>query len=117
MSMSPQQFQILIISTSSLVALFGTLSLGRSGRLSFRYSVGWLTFFGLAALSSFLLPVASPISSAIGVTPGVIVTFVVSIALLSICIQLSISISGLQRQVRRLAEEIALRDSDHDMGS
>ena len=102
--MSPQQLQILIISTSSLIALLGTLSLARSSHLSFRYTIGWLAFFGLAALSSFLIPIATPLSARIGVTPGVVVTFVSAIALVTICVQLSISISGLQKQVQRLAE-------------
>ena len=89
--------------------LGAVLGLARAGKLSFRYAVGWSGFFLLSALLSFFVPFASPASSLIGVTPGVIVTFVAALALLLICIQLSISISGLQEQVRRLTEEVALQ--------
>lgn len=106
--MTQQALQISLITVCALVMMGAVLGLARTGRLSFRYTAGWIGFFVLSALLSFFVPFASPASSLIGVTPGVIVTFVAAVALLLICIQLSISISGLQEQVRRLAEEIAL---------
>jgi hypothetical protein len=76
--------------------------------LSFRYTAGWLALFGVGALSSALVPAAEPLARLIDVTPGVIVSAAGVLTLLAICVQLSISISGLQEQVRTLSEEIAL---------
>ena len=109
--LTQQALQITVIALCALIMMGAVLGLARTGRLSFRYTVGWLGFFSLSALLSLFVPFASPASSLLGVTPGVVVTFVAALALLLICIQLSISISGLQEQVRRLTEEIALHQA------
>lgn len=112
MERSTQQvLQISVIALCALLMMGAVLGLARAGRLSFRYTIGWLGFFSLSAMLSLFVPIASPASSLLGVTPGVVVTFVAALALLLICIQLSISISGLQQQVRRLTEEIALHQA------
>jgi len=86
-------------------------SLGRRQLLSFRYAVGWLGFLAGVALLSLLSPLVQPVATFVGVSPAIVVTGISAVALLVICLQLSISISGLQTQVRRLAEEIALREA------
>lgn len=106
--MSAQLLQSLVVATACLVMAVVVLFLARSQKLSFRYAVGWLLFLGFGAVSGAVLPVAEPIAGRLSVTPGVIVSSVAVLALLAICIQLSISISGLQEQVRNLAEEVAL---------
>ena len=110
--MSTYTLQSIVIATASLLMGGFVLLLARRQRLSFRYAVGWLLFLGLGAVSSLLLPAVQPISSALGVTPGVVVSSFAVIALLVICIQLSISISGLQEHVRTLAEELALQQTE-----
>lgn len=107
--MSTNGLQSIVVAASSLLIGGLILVLARRQRLSFRYAVGWLLFLGLGAVSSLLLPAVQPIASGLGVTPGVVVSSFAVIALLAICIQLSISISGLQEQVRTLAEEVALQ--------
>lgn len=106
--MSKQLVQGIIIGVSS--ALFGLVvyRLARRQSLSFRYAVGWLALLTVGALSSVLVPAARPLADFIGVTPGVIVSAAGVLTLLGICVQLSVSISGLQEQVRTLSEEIAL---------
>ncbi len=106
--MSKEVAQGLIIGASSALFGLGVYLLARRQLLSFRYAAGWLALFGLGALSSALLPAAQPLASLIQVTPGIVVSAGAVLALLGICVQLSISISGLQEQVRTLSEEIAL---------
>lgn len=84
------------------------LFLSRRGRLSFRYTAGWLAFFSLAGFLGLFSPLTQPTARWLGVTPGVVLTFAAAVALLAICIQLSISISGLQEQIRRLSEDLAI---------
>jgi len=90
---------------SSLALALIVFRLARGGFLSFRYAIGWLGLLLLGPLFSLLLRLTQPLSSLLAVTPGVIVSGLGVLILLVICIQLSISISGLQNQVRRLAEE------------
>lgn len=115
--MSAHTLQAIVVATTSLAIGGLVLLLARRQRLSFRYAVGWLLFVCLGAISSLLLPAVQPIASALGVTPGVVVSSFAVIALLAICIQLSISISGLQEHVRTLAEELALHHTDSPVES
>ncbi len=106
--MSREIIQGIIIGASSALLGLGVYLLARRQLLSFRYTAGWLALFGVGALSSALVPAAEPLARLIDVTPGVIVSAAGVLTLLAICVQLSISISGLQEQVRTLSEEIAL---------
>ena len=106
--MSNYTLQIITIAIVSASIALLVLVMARRQRLSFRYTIGWLLFLGLGAVSALLLPAVQPIARELGVTPGVVVSSLAVIALLAICIQLSVSISGLQEQVRSLAEESAL---------
>ncbi len=112
--MSREIVQGLIIGASSALLGLGVYLLARRQQLSFRYAAGWLALFSVGALSSALVPAAEPLASLIDVTPGVIVSAVGVLTLLGICVQLSISISGLQEQVRTLSEEIALHRAGGD---
>jgi hypothetical protein len=112
--MSKEIVQSIVIGVSSALLGLGVYLLARRQVLSFRYTVGWLSLLALGVLSSVLLPVASPLADLIGVTPGVVVSAVGVLTLLAICVQLSISISGLQEQVRTLSEEIALHRVEAD---
>jgi hypothetical protein len=103
------QLQVLQIAVVSILFLILIVSLSRKGRLSFRYSLGWFAVFAIAALGGVLVPIVDPIASLLRVSVLAVVVGVVVCLLLLICIQLSISISGLQRQLRSLAEDIALR--------
>jgi hypothetical protein len=81
--------------------------LARRSRLSFRYALGWLLLFVPGLLAVVLLPLTNPISKALAITPAALLAVSFMVVLVAICIQLSISISGLQEQVRNLSEEIA----------
>ena len=81
--------------------------LARRSRLSFRYALGWLLLFVPGLLAVVLLPLTNPISKALAITPAALLAVTFMTVLVAICIQLSISISGLQEQVRNLSEETA----------
>ncbi len=90
------------------------VTLARRQMLSFRYAAGWLVLLLLTALSGILIPLARPISESLSTTPGVLVSGLAIVILVMICVQLSVSISGLQKQVQKLAEEIALHEATTD---
>jgi len=88
--------------------------LARRQRISFQYAVGWLALLVVVFLSGFLVPVVEPIATAAKLSPVAVILAVSIAILLAVCIQLSISISGLQRQIRRLYEEVAFLRQDID---
>ena len=108
--MSPEILQG--IATGFLALLGGTLViiLARRQMLSFRYAAGWLVLLTLTALSGILIPLTRPLAKALSTSPGVLVSGMAILILVLICIQLSVSISGLQKQIQKLAEELALRE-------
>jgi hypothetical protein len=76
--------------------------------------MGWLTLSVLSAVGGLLLPVIEPLSRKFQLGAFSLVGALAVIVLLSLCIQLSISISGLQRQLRKLNEDIALQKKEID---
>ncbi|MGA1437744.1 MAG: DUF2304 domain-containing protein, partial [Ilumatobacteraceae bacterium] len=110
--MSDQMIQTITIATIAVCFGLLVLSLARRGMLSFRYTIGWLALLSIAVLAGLLTFVVSPVARWIGTSEGVIVSAAAVLVLLLICIQLSISVSGLQKQIRSLAEHIAILESD-----
>jgi hypothetical protein len=68
----------------------------------------------LSAVGGLLLPVIEPLSKKLQLDAFSLVSALAVIVLLSLCIQLSISISGLQRQLRRLNEDLAIQKKEID---
>ena len=111
-------FQTIIGALFSLMFLAAVYRLGRSQRLSFRYTVGWMILGALGVLAGLLVPVAEPIAKQLQVAPSALLGVGAVILLVVLCVQLSISISGLQEQVRRIAEETAfLRQEIEEVGN
>lgn len=111
---SQQRVQAIEIAIVACLFAIGVISLSRRGRISFRYTVGWLTLCLLSALGGLLLPVIEPLSRKFQLDAFSLVGALAIIVLLSLCIQLSISISGLQSQLRRLNEDLALQKKELD---
>jgi Uncharacterized conserved protein (DUF2304) len=88
--------------------MVSTVLLVRRRLLSIRYGFGWLTVSLIGFLGTPLLSVAAAHVQHLGVTPtgfslGVLIAF-----LGLICLQLSISLSGLHRSIQDLSEHAAL---------
>ena len=109
-----QRIQAIEIAIIACLFAIGVISLSRRGRISFRYTVGWLTLCLLSAVGGLLLPVIEPLSRKFQLDAFSLVGALAVIVLLSLCIQLSISISGLQSQLRRLNEDLALQKKELD---
>jgi len=92
----------------SVILLVAVYRLARNGRLSFRFAFGWFAICALGLASSLFVGLVKPIADYFLISPVAVFASVAVVVLVAICIQLSISISGLQAQVRRLVEEIAM---------
>ncbi len=103
--MSPETTQTLLASLMSIVFVLVVYRLGRRQKLSFRYTVGWLVLGGLGVVAGIILPLAEPLANRLHLSPAALLGVGAVALLVTLCVQLSISISGLQEQVRTLAEE------------
>ena len=107
--MNQQTAQGLEIGFVAIIFALCVLYLARKQRISFRYTVGWLVLSAISALTGFLIPLIQPIATRLKLDAFALVGASAIIVLLALCIQLSISISGLQNQMQRLNEDLALQ--------
>lgn len=98
----------------SFVFVLSILHLGRKQKLSFRYTTGWLSLGAIGLVAGVLLPLSEPVARHLHVSPAALLAIGAMCLLLVLCVQLSISISGLQEQVRVLAEELSFVRQDAD---
>jgi uncharacterized membrane protein YfcA len=117
--MDQSVWQVLLAGIFSGLIAAVAYRLGRRGRLSFRYTIGWLALAAVGVFAGAFIPVVSPVADWLEISPAALVAVGAILLLVSICIQLSISISGLQEQIRRLVERLAileqrLPDKDFD---
>ena len=89
----------------SLVFILAVYRLCRRQKLSFRYTTGWMALGFIGLTAGILIPLAGRVAEFLNVTPAALIGIGAVVLLLVLCVQLSISISGLQEQVRTLAEE------------
>ena len=107
--MSQQAAQALEIAAVALIFTASILSLARTNRISFRYTMGWLTLCIISAFTGLLIPLIKPLATKLQLDAFALIGACAIIILLALCIQLSISISGLQKQLQQLNEDLALQ--------
>ena len=66
----------------------------------------------MGVIAGILIPLTSSVAGYLNLAPAALLAISAIILLVILCVQLSISISGLQEQVRKISEQIALRQFD-----
>jgi hypothetical protein len=99
--------QTVLLMAGALLLILSTIRLVRLRLLSIRYGIGWLLVGTAGVLGAPLLTLLSDRLHVLGFTPtgfslGVFIAF-----LGLVCLQLSISLSGLHHAVQDLAEHAA----------
>lgn len=112
--MSANTTQTLYAAVVSMIFVVSIYRLGRKQKLSFRYATGWLVLGLLGVVAGLVAPLSEPLANYLHVSPAALLAIGGMILLLVLCVQLSISISGLQEQVRTLAEESAFLRQEID---
>ena len=107
---TPAASQTVLAAIMGLIVLVVVVRLSRRGQLSFRYTLGWIAVSALGILGGFFVPLAEPAAATLGLSAAALVALLGMVFFVLIAIQLSISISGLQRQNRELSEKIAYLD-------
>lgn len=96
------------LAVASVVFAVVVLRLGRLGRISFRYTMGWLALAALGVFAALLVPVVEPVADWLRLSPTAFLVAVASVGSAALFVQLTISISGTQRKVDSLTQENAL---------
>jgi Uncharacterized conserved protein (DUF2304) len=109
--MSALAVQKLLVAGMALGLATCVVGLVRSGRLAVRYGLGWLAVALAMLVAAPLLGLVETLADALGLTPtGLLIGVVVGFLVL-VCLQLSVSLSGSQNQIRALSESNALLDA------
>ena len=106
---SQQRTQAIEILILAAVLSSGVIYASRKQKISFRYTVGWLALFGFMASGGLAIPKIEKVADQFEVSPAAFIAAISSFLLLALCVQLSISISGIQRQLRKVNEDVALQ--------
>ena len=105
--MSSSATQVLTAAILGLTLVVIIVRLSRRGQLSFRYTVGWIAVASIGILGGLMARLAEPVARALGLSAAALLALLALVFFVLIAIQLSISISGLQKQNRTLTEEVA----------
>ena len=97
--------EIAIIAVCFIAHIF---RLTQRGMLSFRYSIGWFSIMFLGLLAAPFVVIFAPLAEKLKLTPSALLASILTIAVVIILIQLSVSISGNQRKMDKLVRENAL---------
>ena len=111
---SQQRTQAIEIFVLATVLSAGVIYSSRKQKISFRYTVGWLILFGFMALGGLAISKIEKVADQFEVSPAAFIAAISAFLLLGLCVQLSISISGLQRQLRKVNEDVALQKKEID---
>jgi hypothetical protein len=106
--MNQQTAQIIELGVVAAVFAFFVIRLARRQLISFRYAAGWLVLCGIAFGAGLLIPLLGPIAGVLRISEVALIAGAAVMVLLIVCIQLTISISGMQREMQTLAEKLAI---------
>jgi hypothetical protein len=100
--------QALLIALGGLAFGGVIMLIARRRLMTLRYAVGWLGLAALAVVAAALAGLVTPIAEAFDMTGTAVFLAAATVVLVAIAVQLSITVSGLQAQIRELAEAHAL---------
>ena len=107
--------QALVAAGTCLIVASSVYHLAKKQKLNFRYTVGWLTLCVIGVVASLGTSILGPTAQALGVTASALIGLSAMFLLVLLAIQLSVSISGLQIQNRKLAEQLAFLSRENNV--
>lgn len=97
-----------LIALGGLLLAVAAVTLARRRLITLRYALGWLSVAVLTMVGAAAASLVTPIAELFSMTATGVLLAGATALMVAIAIQLSISVSGLQAQVRELAEAHAL---------
>lgn len=106
--MSNLAAQLVLVALGGLGMFLVVFTLSRRSLLSLRYALGWMGISVLLLVAALVLALIGGISESLPFTPTGLLSAVGLAFVLTITLQLSISLSGHQEAIRALSEAHAL---------
>lgn len=100
--------QSLLIAAAGAVIFIITAVLARRQMMSLRFTILWVFIAVSGMVGALLTPLVEPVSELFGMSPTGLLLAGASLILLTITMLLSVSVSGLQSELRDVAEAHAL---------
>ena len=100
--------QSLLIALAGVTIFVVVALLARRQMMSLRYTVLWVFIAVSGILGALLTPLVEPISELLGMSPTGLLLAGASVILLTITMLLSVTVSGLQEDLREVSEAHAL---------
>lgn len=97
-----------LIAVGGLLLGVAAVTLARRRLITLRYALGWLAIALVTLVSAAAASLITPIARLFSMTATGVLLASATVLLVAIAVQLSISVSGLQAQLRELAEAHAL---------
>ncbi len=106
--MTNQAVQSLVVALGALGMFLVVLRMSRRHLLSLRYGLGWMAVAVLLFVTALGLLASGGIPTSLPITPTGLITGIGLAFVLTITLQLSVSLSGHQEAIRELSEANAL---------
>jgi hypothetical protein len=106
--MTVLQRQALILGVIGAFFILVIFLLGRRGKLSFRFVVGWLAFGLVVIGTGLLIFTVIPVAEVLGLTPAALGLLMSVVIPVGVAVELSVTASRQQEQIRKLAEDVAI---------
>lgn len=100
--------QSLLIAAAGAIILIITAVLARRQMMSLRFTILWVGIAVSGMLGALLTSLVEPVSKLFGMSPTGLLLAGASLILLTITMLLSVAVSGLQSELREVAEAHAL---------
>lgn len=100
--------QGLLIATGGVLLAAAAITLARRRLITLRYMLGWLAIAVVTLAAAAAASLVRPLAELFSMTATGVLLAGATVLLVAIAVQLSISVSGLQAQLRELAEAHAL---------
>jgi hypothetical protein len=103
------QATLLVLAGTGLALVVARLT--RLRAISFRFTLAWAVIAAIAVLAIPLLPLVEAVAARLALSPAALLTVAVSVVLLAIALQLSVTVSSLGMRTDELAIAFALADA------
>jgi hypothetical protein len=111
MALSTTAKQALVMAGAGLALVALVILVARRGLITVRYALGWIFIGLLVIIGSLFAGLVPGLGEVAGMSPTAVLLVGAVVVLVGIAIQLSISVSGLQRQLRDVIEREALNNA------
>jgi len=112
--MTPAASQALVAAAVGITILIIVVKLARKRKLSLRYTIGWLALSFTGLLAGLFVPIVEPLAQLLNLSAAALLGLFASVLCMAIALQLSVSISKLQRENETLSEHLARLNQKFD---